>query len=73
MGTMVQTIFSSFTDVIGGMAGGIKEAFMNIIYVDPSASEKVLSDIAQFGFYGIGISLAIGLVVGTYHVIVRRR
>ena len=54
-------MFSGFTDTIGGLAGGVKDMFMNILYVDPSASELVLSDFAKFGFLMGGLTMALGL------------
>ena len=62
MTDIIKNIFSGFSETIKGLAGGIKDAFLNILYVDPSASEKVLSDVAQFGFLFLGLSMAIGLV-----------
>lgn len=54
-------MFSGFTDTISGLATGVKDMFMNILYVDPSASELVLSDFAKFGFLMAGLSMALGL------------
>lgn len=62
----VNQMFSGFTDTIKGIANGLKMAFENIIYVDPSASEKVLSDFAKFGFIMIGVGLATGI---TYTIV----
>ena len=62
MSDIVNAIFSGFTETISNFASGIKDAFMQIIYVDPTAETKVLSSLAQFGFLFLGISLAIGLV-----------
>lgn len=71
MGEIVTQIFQGFTDTIRNLAQGIKDAFVNIIYVDPTAETKVLSDLAQFGFLFLGISLAIGLVYGAVRLIRR--
>ena len=62
----VNQMFSGFTDTIKGIANGLKLAFENIIYVDPSASEKVLSDFSKFGFIMIGVALATGI---TYTIV----
>ena len=64
MGELINEIFSGFTNAIQGLASGIKDAFLNIIYVDPSASERVLSDFAKFGFVMIGLTLALSIVFG---------
>ena len=66
MGEAVKTMFSSFTEVIGSLANGIKNAFMNILYVDPEAETKVLSDPVQFFLIFGGVTLAIGLVMGAF-------
>lgn len=61
MGELITTMFSTFSDTIGGLAGGVKDMFMNILYVDPAAEQLVLSDFAKFGFIMAGVSLALGL------------
>lgn len=61
MTELITTMFSTFTTTIGGLANGVKEMFMNILYVDPSASVLVLSDFAKFGFLMAGLSMALGL------------
>ena len=72
MGDMIKTMFSSFTDVIEGLGNGIKVAFTTLIYEDPNAAEKVLSDPAQFAFIVGGAGLAIGVVFGLFRLIKRR-
>ena len=62
MTDLIKDLFSGFTDGIEGLTGGIKEAFMNLLYVDPTASTPVLSPVIQFAFIFGGLSLAIGLV-----------
>ena len=61
MGELITEMFSTFSTTISGLAGGVKDMFMNILYVDPQASELVLSDFAKFGFVMAGLSLALGL------------
>lgn len=61
-GEIIKEIFLGFSDTIKGMSGGIKDAFMNIIYEDPTATTKVLSDFAKFGFVIMGFGLAGSLV-----------
>ena len=58
---MISTIFESFTDVITGLADGIKEAFMHILYENPEATEKVISDPIQFLLIFGGLGLAMGV------------
>lgn len=62
MGELINQIFTGFSDTIKGLSGGIKDAFLNIIYEDPSATTKVLSDFAKFGFIIMGFGLACSLV-----------
>lgn len=69
MSDIVSKIFSGFTDTITNLAGGIKTAFLNILYEDPTASAKVLSSVAEFGLVFMGISLAIGLVYGAIRLV----
>ena len=69
MGEMVKKIFTSFTDVITNLSSGIKSAFTNIIYEDPTATEKVLSAPVEFALIFAGVSLAVGLVYGAFRLI----
>ena len=62
MAELINQIFTGFTDAIKGIASGLKNAFEQIIYVDPSATEKVLSDFAIFSFVMMGLSLAFSVV-----------
>lgn len=62
MAELINQIFTGFTDAIKGIASGLKNAFEQIIYVDPSATEKVLSDFAKFSFIMMGLSLAFSIV-----------
>ena len=61
MGELVTQMFSTFNETIKGLAGGVKDMFMNMLYVDPAAEQLVLSDFAKFGFVMAGLSMALGL------------
>ncbi len=61
MGELVTQMFSTFNETITGLAGGVKDMFMNMLYVDPKAEVLVLSDFAKFGFVMAGLSMALGL------------
>ena len=61
MGELITVMFENFSTTITGIATGVKDMFMNILYVDPSASELVLSEFAKFGFAMAGLSMALGL------------
>lgn len=61
MGELITTMFSGFGETITGLATGVKDMFMNLIYTDPTAEVLVLSDFAKFGFVLAGLSMALGL------------
>lgn len=61
MGSLIQTMFSGVTETVQGLASGVKDMFLNLIYEDPAASEKVVSEFAEFSFLLMGVSLALGL------------
>ena len=61
LGGLITTMFSAFSETIGGLADGVKDMFMNLLYEDPTASVLVLSDFAKFGFLMMGLSMALGL------------
>lgn len=61
MGELITTMFSGFTDTVKGLGGGIKTMFTELLYQDPSAEVLVISDLAKFGFFVGGVSLALGL------------
>lgn len=71
MSDLITTLFSSFTEAIKGMGKGIKEAFLNVLYVDPTAETLVVSDFAKFMFLTAGLALAIGLIYGAVRLIRR--
>jgi len=73
MGEMVSTIFTSFNDVITNLAGGIKNAFVQILYQDPEAATKTLSDPVKFALIFAGVALASGLVMGAFRWIRNRK
>lgn len=69
MTSLITDMFSSFGTAIEGLTGGIKDAFLNIIYLDPSSATPVVSPLAQFIFIMGGLSIAIGLVYGAVRLI----
>lgn len=62
-------LWTVFTTCITNFAGGIKDAFLNLLYVDPTADSLVVSDFAKFGFIMIGFSLGLGVVRMIIHKI----
>lgn len=71
MTDLISTLFSSFSEAMKGMGDGIKNAFLNVLYADPSASQLVVSDFAKFVFLTAGLGMAIGLVYGAVRLIRR--
>ena len=59
MSELLSLLFESFTVVTTGLAGGIKGAASQLIYEDPTADTKVLSDFIQFVFIIAGLSIAL--------------
>ena len=55
-------MFSNFNTVVEGIASGLKTGIEHILYVDPSASEKVFSTFSKFGFAMAGVGIAAGLI-----------
>ena len=71
MGQIVTTIFDSLGVVINGIADAIKSAASHLIWQDPTAQEKVLSDFMQFGLVFLGIGLAMGITYGVFRLVRR--
>ena len=69
MGELITQMFSSFSTVITGLATGIKDAAANLIYVDPAAEQKVLSDLIQFIFIIAGLSIAMTVFFMVFRLI----
>ena len=73
MDSIVTKFTSGFTGMIQPLATGIKTGFSNLLYVYPAAEVKVLSDVAEFGLVLGGIGLAVGFVMGVFHLIRKLR
>lgn len=73
MSALVEELFGSFTVVIENLAGGIKNAFLNLIYVDPAATDPAFSPIVLFVFTMAGIGLATGILYKIFGMIRARR
>ena len=69
MGEIVKNFTDGFTGMLEPLAQGIKNGFSHLIYVDPSAEVRVLSDVAQVGLIVGGMALATGLVIGIFHLV----
>ncbi len=72
MDNLITQIFTVFSETISGLTGGLKDAFMHLLYVDPAASELVVSDLSLFIFMMLGLSMALGLVYTIFGLIKRR-
>lgn len=73
MTDLVEQLFSSFTIVVKGLASGLKEAFANLIYVDPSADSPVFSPLVIFIFVMAGLGVATAIFYKIFGVIQARR
>lgn len=73
MGEIVTTLYSAFSEVVPALARGMKNAFSEILWQDPEATTRVLSDPVQFALVCAGIGLASGLVIGAFRWIRARR
>lgn len=60
MGELITTIFSSFTDVITNLAGGLSAAFTALIYANGESGS--FSPLVLFILTFAGIGLAAGLL-----------
>ena len=68
---IVQKFASGFTGILEPLAPGLKNGFSNLVYVDPTAEVKVLSDVAEVGLIVGGMALAVGIVMGIFHLVRR--
>lgn len=69
MGSIVTKFAEGFTGMLQPLAEGIKTGFSNLIYVDPAAEVKVLSDVAEVGLVIGGMALAAGIIMGIFHLV----
>ena len=69
MSQLITDLFSSFPTVVTSLAKGVKDACGELVWADPSASTKVLSDPIQFIVIFAGVSLGVGLLWGTFRMI----
>lgn len=62
---LLSLLFTGFGSAIGGLALGIKESLSNVIWVDPSATERTLSPLVTFIFTiaGLGIGMTVFYMV----------
>ncbi len=72
MSELITNIFTSFSSTINGLSGGMKEAFTNLIYVDPSATDPVFSPLVIFIFTMLGLGLATGILYKIFGLIRNR-
>ena len=69
MGDLIQAFGDGFTGMLEPMATGIKTGFTHLIYQDPAAESRVLSDLAQVGMLIGGAACAIGLIFGMFRMV----
>lgn len=71
MGQIVSTLMTGVSEVITIMTGAIKDAATALIWQDPTAETKVLSDVMQFGLVMAGVSIAMGIGYMVFRLIRR--
>lgn len=69
MSQLLTLLFESFTTVVTGLAGGIKDSVSHLVYKDPDASVKELSDAVQFIFIIAGLSIAMTVFFMVFRLI----
>lgn len=71
MGELVQAIFSTFGEVMSGLAGGLSDGFSRLIYVYDAqgAVTDEFNPLILFIFTIAGISLAAGVLWGLFAMI----
>ena len=69
MSELLSLLFESYRTVITGLAGGIKDSVSYLIYVDPDATTKKLSDAVQFIFIVAGLSIAMTVFFMVFRLI----
>lgn len=62
MSDFISSIFANFSAVITGSAQGLKDAFLNIFWADPSATNKSVSDLMLFVATMMGLTIGIGIL-----------
>lgn len=73
MTELITAIFSTFSTVIQSLASGLKEAFSQLLYVDPSASNPTFSPLVLFIFTMAGLGLAAGILYKMFGLIQSKR
>ena len=62
MADVITSLFSGMTSAVSAITGSLKEAFENLLYVDPAAATPVISPLATFIFVIAGLGLAVSIV-----------
>lgn len=70
---LINAIVIGIQGLVSPVVEAIKDGFNNFLYVDPSASTKVVSDVALFCMCMLGLSIGIGLVWLAISIFKRRR
>lgn len=60
--TIVEAIFSAFGTAISGLTGGIKDGFMELIYVDAAVENPEINPLFWFIAVTGGVAIASGIV-----------
>ena len=69
MTDIIGTVFDSLGGVITGIVDAIKDAASSLIWQDPTAEVKELSDVLVFGLTFLGVSIATGIAYTVFRMI----
>lgn len=73
MSELITAIFSTFTTVIQSLASGLKTAFSQLLYTDPTATNPTFSPLVLFIFTLAGVGLATGILYKMFGLIKAHR
>lgn len=72
MGELITAMFSSFTEVINGLAGGLSSAFQQLIYVGGNV-DGGFNPLITFIFTMAGVGLASGILYKIFGLVQSKR
>ena len=62
MGEIITAITDSFSGIVTGLTGAIRESVTGLLFETGTDGARVLSDFAKFGFTILGMGMAVGAV-----------
>lgn len=70
--TLITAMGTGITEWLQILPNAIKNVFLNLIYVDPTAETKTVSEFAYFIFAFLGVAIVSGVVWFVLHMIKTR-